>query len=179
LADLRERALAACERREDSRAAIARRFSVSQSTLYDWLRQAHAEGRRCAKPGRGGRPYLDGGAAQAALSAAVREHSDATLAELAEMLAGGIGRRWSVSTVCRALQRLGWRRKKKTIRAAEQERPDVAAERAAWRRAVAAGQLAPERLIFIDESGIDTRMTRRFARAPRGKRACGAVPFGR
>lgn len=68
---------------------------------------------------------------------------------------------------------------KKTIRAAEQERPDVAAERAAWRGAVAAGQLAPERLIFVDESGIDTRMTRRFARAPRGKRACGAVPFGR
>jgi transposase len=34
-------------------------------------------------------------------------------------------------------------------------------------------------LIFVDESGIDTRMTRRFARAPRGQRAYGAVPFGR
>jgi transposase len=71
-------------------------------------------------------------------------------------------------------------RAKKTIRAAEQEeRADVAAERAAWRAAVAAGQLAPQRLIFVDESGIDTRMTRRFARAPRGQRVCGAVPFGR
>ena len=68
---------------------------------------------------------------------------------------------------------------KKTIRAAEQTRPDVAAERAVWCAAVAEGRLAPERLIFVDESGIDTRMTRRFARAPRGKRACGAVPFGR
>lgn len=69
---------------------------------------------------------------------------------------------------------------KKTIRAAEQEeRADVAAERAAWRAALAAGRLAAERVIFVDESGIDTRMTRRFARAPRGQRACGAVPFGR
>ena len=39
-ADLRERALAACERREGSRAAIARRFVVGVSTLRDWLRQA-------------------------------------------------------------------------------------------------------------------------------------------
>lgn len=69
---------------------------------------------------------------------------------------------------------------KKTLRAAEQEeRADVAAERTAWCAAVAAGRRAPQRLIFVEESGIDTRMTRRCARAPRGRRACGAVPFGR
>jgi transposase-like protein len=34
-ADLRERALAACERREGSRAGIARRFVVGVSTLHD------------------------------------------------------------------------------------------------------------------------------------------------
>jgi transposase len=68
---------------------------------------------------------------------------------------------------------------KKTLRAAEQERADVAEERAAWRAEVAAGRLDPADLIFVDESGIDTRMTRRFARAKRGARARGAVPFGR
>ena len=68
---------------------------------------------------------------------------------------------------------------KKTLRAAEQDRADVAEERAAWRAEVAAGRLDPTRLIFVDESGIDTRMTRRFARAKRGERARGAVPFGR
>lgn len=31
------------------------------------------------------------------------------------------------------------------------------------------------RLIFIDESSINTDMTRRFARAPRGERVCGSV----
>jgi transposase len=68
---------------------------------------------------------------------------------------------------------------KRTLRAAEQDRADVAAERTAWREAVATGHLDPYQLVFIDESGIDTRMTRRFARAPRGVRARGAVPCGR
>jgi transposase len=38
--------------------------------------------------------------------------------------------------------------------------------------------LRPEepRLIFIDESSINTDMTRRFARAPKGERVCGSVP---
>ena len=68
---------------------------------------------------------------------------------------------------------------KKTLRAAEQDRADIAEERAAWRAEVAAGRLDPAGLISVDESGADTRMTRRFARAPRGRRARGAVPRGR
>jgi transposase len=33
--------------------------------------------------------------------------------------------------------------------------------------------------VFIDETGIDTRMTRAYARARRGQRAIGRVPWGR
>lgn len=33
-------------------------------------------------------------------------------------------------------------------------------------------------LVFIDESGVDTRLVRRYARAPRGERAVGDVPAG-
>ncbi len=32
------------------------------------------------------------------------------------------------------------------------------------------------RLVFVDESGFNTSMTRLYARAPRGKRAYGKVP---
>lgn len=32
--------------------------------------------------------------------------------------------------------------------------------------------------MFIDEAGITTRMTRLYARAPKGQRALGAVPCG-
>ena len=65
----------------------------------------------------------------------------------------------------------------KTLRAAERDRADVAAERAAWRADLAG--IDPGRLVFIDETGIDTRMARTHARAARGRRALGEVPWGR
>ena len=37
----------------------------------------------------------------------------------------------------------------------------------------------PRRLVFVDESGTHTALTRLFARAPRGKRAHGQVPRNR
>jgi transposase len=65
---------------------------------------------------------------------------------------------------------------KKSLHAAEQQRPDVAAARAAWR--AAQPELDPERLIFIDETWATTNMTRRSGRAPRGQRLVAAVPHG-
>jgi hypothetical protein len=46
------------------------------------------------------------------------------------------------------------------------------------RAAVLAG-IDPRRLVFLDGSGIDARMVRSCARAPRGQRAVGKVPHGR
>jgi transposase len=54
---------------------------------------------------------------------------------------------------------------------------DVAAARLAWRDEAAG--IDPARLIFLDESGFDTRLTRTHARAPRGQRAHGKAPGGR
>jgi transposase len=39
--------------------------------------------------------------------------------------------------------------------------------------------LAPNRLVFVDEAGVATDLTRRHARAPRGQRAHGSAPAGR
>lgn len=39
-------------------------------------------------------------------------------------------------------------------------------------------QVAPEDLIYLDESGVSTQMTRTYARAPRGERVHDAVPGG-
>ena len=65
----------------------------------------------------------------------------------------------------------------KTPRAAERDRADVAEARAAWRAELAG--VDPRRLVFVDESGIDTRMARPYGRAARGRRAVGEVPWGR
>src|SRR6476661_2693961 len=65
---------------------------------------------------------------------------------------------------------------KKSVRAAEQDRPDVAAARTAW----ADGQagLDPGHLVFIDETGTGTNMARLRGRAPRGERLVGKIPHG-
>ncbi len=52
--------------------------------------------------------------------------------------------------------------------------------RANWRTDETAGigGIAPERLVFIDESAVLTSMARRYGRRPRGQRAYAKVPFG-
>ena len=60
--------------------------------------------------------------------------------------------------------------------ASEQERPDVAAARAAWKDAQPT--LDPARLVFIDETGTSTAMARLRGRGKRGRRVLGRVPWG-
>jgi transposase len=62
------------------------------------------------------------------------------------------------------------------LRAAEQDRPDVAGERRRWR----AWQrfMDPARFVFLDETGTATNMARRYGRSPCGERLVGAVPQG-
>ena len=62
------------------------------------------------------------------------------------------------------------------IHAAEQDRPDVQARRAWWRAEVCG--LDMRRLVFLDETGVSTKMARRYGRARRGKRVVGKVPHG-
>lgn len=57
--------------------------------------------------------------------------------------------------------------KKKTIHAAEQDRPDVAEKRNVWKRNQ--DKVDARRLIFIDETWAKTNMTRRRGRAPCGE----------
>jgi hypothetical protein len=169
--DLRERVVAACDARDGTRDQIAARFSVSVSWVRKVLRRRRDTGSiapsRAAAAGprpstRGRRPAPRGGPGRR------RRH------------AGGIGpgRR-------RGVQRgggvpgagpAGHHAKKKSRRAAEQDRPELKAERAAWRQEFAA--VDPSRLVFVDESGTNTAMDRTHGRAPSGVRVDGPVPHG-
>ena len=53
--------------------------------------------------------------------------------------------------------------RKKTLRAAEQERPEIAAEREAYRQQMS--DIPADRLVFLDESGVTTKMARTHTRA--------------
>lgn len=62
------------------------------------------------------------------------------------------------------------------LHAAEQDRPDVARKRTAWRFWQA--HLDPRKLVFLDETGASTKMTRTGGRAFRGCRVVAGVPHG-
>jgi transposase len=65
---------------------------------------------------------------------------------------------------------------KKIVRAAEQDRPDIAAERRRWQE----GQklLNPKRLVLIDETWVKTNLAPTHGRCRRGERLYAKVPHG-
>ena len=62
------------------------------------------------------------------------------------------------------------------MKASEQDRPDVAQQRAKWK--VRQAGLDPERLVFIDETWAKTNMTRPRGRSLQGTRLVAKVPYG-
>ena len=108
--DLRERVLRAYEAGGETQASIARRFEVSEGCVSMWRKQAREEGRRHAKGHAGGRVMLAGDVP--VLDELAAAHPDALLAEYAAWVEERTGRRHSPPALCRALRRLGWRRKK-------------------------------------------------------------------
>jgi transposase len=168
--DLRQRVLADCDRGLSTR-VVATKYSVSES----WVRRLKQRRRQTGEvtprvPPPGPAPSWEAYAEK--LRAAIRQTPDATLAELRDRLQLSA----ALSTLWRAVAALGLSVKKKVARAAEQDRPDVAAKRQQWRAAQPA--LDPEKLVFVDETWASTALHRRYGRAPVGERLVGAVPHG-
>jgi len=94
--------------------------------------------------------------------------------------------KWSVPCISMELQAVALRygnssnatksALKKSLRAAEQDRPDVARARRSWKRRQ--GMLNSTRLVFIDETAANTKMVRLSGRCPRGQRLVGCIPQG-
>ena len=64
----------------------------------------------------------------------------------------------------------------KNLHAAEQDRQDVRLARTEWKQEQP--RLDPSKLVFIDETGTSTNMTRLRGRCPRGRRLVAKVPHG-
>jgi transposase len=168
--DLRERIIAAVERRQGPLRQIAKVFLVSLSCIARLLRRYRTTGSFLPQPHAGGRQLLLDPDTCQRLLALVQEQPDATLTELRDRL----GISCSLSTICRTLQRHGISRKKKTLHAQQQDTPEVQAKRAAFEERMAT--VDPAHLVFVDETGATTAMTRTHGRAPVGDRVVGSVP---
>jgi transposase len=168
--DLRERIVAAVERREHSLRQLAHLFAVNLSTIVRLLQRYRRTGSVTPKPHAGGpAPTLDA-KAEARLLELVRQQPDATLAELRDRL----GIRCCLMTIARALQRHRITRKKKTRHAEERDSPRVQGQRRFFQARLAT--VDPDHLVFVDETGATTAMSRTHGRAPEGERVQAAVP---
>ena len=76
--------------------------------------------------------------------------------------------------IFRTLRKLKITRKKKSLHASERDTPRVRRKRRAFRKRIAT--VDPRHLVFIDETGANTAMTRTYGRAPRGQRVRGSAP---
>jgi hypothetical protein len=98
-----------------------------------------------------------------------------TLAEIAEHPFKAHGERFVPSVVWRFFDRRGITFKKNISRQ-RAGRPDVAAERAAWK--ASQPEIDIHRLVFIDETRASTKMARLYGRSPYGQRCVAAIPHG-
>lgn len=157
-------------RGENSLREIAARFLVDVSTLGRLLKRYRQTGSVDPRPHAGGRCPVLGDDDLRRLQELVREQPDATLDELRDRLGVDCGR----TTVVRALKKLRITRKKKVLHDAQRDTPEGREKRTAFLEAAAG--VDPRRLVFVDETGTNTSMTRTYGRAPEGGRAEGAVP---
>ena len=168
--DLRRR-LQALERGCSAHEA-ARRFAVSESAAIKLVRRVRETG-STASAGIGSyrKPLL--AAHEDLLRELTATKNNVTRAEIqAGLVARGIEAS-CLTTIWSTLRRLGYR--KNMLRAAEQDRPDVAIRRRDWRSWQPF--MDPERFVFIDETGAGTNTIRRYSWAPRSERLTAAAPL--
>ncbi len=166
--DLRERIVGFVERGQ-SRHAAAAHFQVSVSFVVNLIKAFKTSGRLEAKP-RGGRRHAKLAPHRDFLIARVAEKADITMPELAAELVAATGTAAEPASLSRFLIRNGYRFKK---------RPDIKEAREVWiNQRQPKMRLEPHRLVFIDETGTTTKMTRLRGRCLKGQRLRSKAPFG-
>jgi transposase len=168
--DLRKRVVDAVQRGDSSLRQIAARFVVSISFVTRLSQLHRTTGSVLPRRHGGGNPAVLRPKHLERLGELVRQQPDATLEELRQRL----GVSCCTMTISRALRKLGLPRKKKIPRAQEQDRPEVQERRREFCKELAG--LDPRHLVFIDECGATTAMTRTHGRAPAGQRVYTNTP---
>src|SRR3712207_2697767 len=176
--DLRQRIVRAVSQGSSIRQA-AKRFEVSASAAIKLMQRVRQTGRTApAKIGGYRRPLLEAHVDE--LRAIVASKAGITLREIkAALAARGIEVK-ALSTIADMLHRLSLSHKK-ALRAAEQDRPDVARHRRRWR--VWQRYMDGGCFVFLDGEGrgphgATTAMTRLYGWGAKGQRLVDAAPSG-
>lgn len=159
--DLRKKIIETKEKTKESIQQLADRFQVSYSFVNRLLK--HYEATKSVEPKAhgGGKPPLIKVQQSDIINQLVEADNDATLQQLCTRLEEKTGVKVSVPTMCRLLQRLELNRKKKTLHANEAETERVQNLRREYWTTI--GEVHLKDLVFIDETGVNLAMTRRYA----------------
>ena len=169
--DLRQRILASYDAGEGTRQDIADRYRVSLGMVKKLLSQRKKTGDIAPRHSYSGRkPYFTQEHRQQ-IKALIDRQPDITLWEIREQL----NLDCTLPAIHYVLRDMGMSFKK-TLHASEQGREDVKLARAEW--IAMQGQLDITRLVFIDEAGAKTNMTRLYGRSLKGVRAYDHAPHG-
>jgi transposase len=151
---------------------IAKRFGVGPAWCRGIKQRLREHGLRgVIRQKHGPDPIFDE-ARRDQLATLVSQAPDATLQELKAMLDVKV----SISTIWRTLQDMKLTLKKKSLHAAERDRPDVVARRHDWEQSLPGVDV--EMLVFLDESAVNTARVRDRGRCPQGERLVDSVPAG-
>ena len=129
----------AYEKTHDAK-GIALAYGVSVPTVYRLAEQKAKTGSVDLRVSKRGRKRVLGQDALEKIAKTIDARPDITLAEIVEKLELPVG----IETVRRAIQAMGYRRKKKMIHASEQERPRCAGQERTMER------------VFEDNPGISS-----------------------
>ena len=163
--DLRERVVAAVNRDGLSRQEAARRFGVAASTSITWVKRLDETGSLIAGQSGGHRPKKIAGEHYKWLLVRCRESAFTIRGLVLKLAERGLSVSYRAVWDFVHAERLSY---KKTVHAAEQDRPDVALRRRLWRKYQ--GMVDVSRLVFIDETWTKTNMAPLRGWSPTGTR---------
>jgi transposase len=123
--DLRKKIINSYENGEGTQQEVSDIYTIHLSTFKRIYKQHLATGSVELAPSQAGRPARIDSEGYLVIKQYVLKKPDATLVEIRDYFNGQHKTNVSLSIICRALQKLDLRRKKKSAYAQEQEREDV------------------------------------------------------
>jgi transposase len=154
---------------------IAHRFDVSRASVTRILRRYRNEATVEPRPRGGGFPPRITEADAKAVRDLVSSMPDASAQELSNEWQKRTARKCSRSSFFRALRKFGYSFKKKSFSASEKESEVNKGKRAKFVAEISS--IDPQRLIFLDESGFNSKMAPIYGWGVKGQRLQDQIPL--
>ncbi len=168
--DFREVAVAAVKEGKGTKTSIARMYGITVKTLRAWLKVDAEGGEQVPKSERGHPPCVLTESDYANIYRRLKEQPFTTCKEMVKLLDLSC----CPETVRRAYHKLGFTHKKRTRYASQKLKEENVAKRDSFLEM--RKDLDPERIVFIDESGVRTNHSPRYGWSASNDRCIGYAP---